>query len=866
MLVDSAGVRTLVASATPQRVRRGDGTWSAIDPTLRRVGGGVVPAATLADVSFSAGGSGPMVTWRSGAATFTLGAPSGGLPAPRLAGATAVYESVLPGVNLHVTATAEGFTHAVEVLTPAAAANPAVRRLRYPTGGNVRVDRLADGGIRLVDAAGATLGVTRAASMWDSTRESERAGEVLPGVAPAAPAEPASAAEPGVASRQAEVAVDVVDGGLVVRGDERMLADPAVTWPVFIDPPFNGLRSKWAYANNANKNWDVGNRAWVGRNPYDGVLYRSFFDFDTSAIRGTQVLSAKVTMKLDHSYSCDNDWVHLYRTATAGITSASGGRMAWATRPLPSSTWLDSWEGHANEAGGCGQTQPDADAVFERAELTADVQAQATANATTYTVGLCACNPAGEYESSQGRWKKFFTDRTYLIATYDKSPNVPTVTPFSTTTDCYRACVSPARVRTATPTLGVGVSDPYNGNLRTTFEVRTAASETASLVAGNAAAPVTTSAPGPATWRVPSGVLTNGTSYYWRAWSVDENNLTGQPTGWQTLTVDTAAPAAPTVSSGQYPEQRWGAVLGTAGTFQLGGASDVAEFAWRIDSGPTTTVAATAGTTTTATASATPGTDMVHTLAVTARDTAGNTSPTRSYQFWVSPVPNKYAHWSMDEVSGVTAADTGGGGSARSPMTASGGVSFGPGYLGNAASFTGGGSQLAAAGPVLDTTRSFTVMAWVRASDLTTSQVATVLSQDGTTAGRFTLGYRRSANGGAGGWCFAMRTTEAGTPTTACTNGSSWGLPSTGTWMHLAGVYDTSTGTIRAYVMGDPLSCGGEVAETAFTGSWAATGSFVIGRSRNPDATTDHWRGAVDDVYAFQRVLSAAEICQRAVE
>ncbi|RIV36872.1 LamG domain-containing protein [Micromonospora radicis] len=868
VLVDPAGTQTLTVAAVPQRVRRDNGSWADVDPTLSVVGGSVRPAATLADVRFSTGGSGPMATWQVGDDSFTLSWPLGALPAPRLVGATAVYDAVLPGVNLHVTALREGFSHAVEILTPAAAANPQVRSLRYVMGGTVRVEPDADGGLRLVEPDGEVVATTHAASMWDSSLDPTNAGDVQPARdGPREEAEPATGAEPGITSRRTDVGVEIDDTDLTVLVDETMLDDPEVTWPVFVDPPFNGLRSKWAYANNANKNWDVGNRAWVGRNSYDNVLYRSFFDFNISTLRHaeTTVLSAKVTMVLDHSWSCDPTAVHLYRTNTDGITVSSGARMNWSTRPLPSSHWLDSWSGNANEAGGCGTIQPDATAVFEGNTLKNDVQARARASATTYTVGLCACNSSGEYESSQNRWKKFFTNKTYLVVTYDRKPNAPVALAFSATTDCYKACTSPAVVRTTTPTLRANVSDPYNGNLRTTFEVRTSASASATLVAGNASAPTTTAAPGTASWRVPSG-LANGSTYYWRAQSKDENNLTGSWSGWQTLGVDTTPPVVSSVSSAQYPLREWGAVFGTSGTFALAGGSDVADFTWSVNSGSATTVAASGTNPKTASVTHNPTKDMVSTLSVVAKDIAGNTSQTYLHQFWVSPVPNKYARWKLDEASGSTAADSGSGGSAPSPATLSGQVSFVPGYLGNAASFTGTGGEITTSGPVLDTTKSFTVMAWVRASDLAAHDHQVALSQDGTQASRFQLMYNKDANGGAGGWCFAMRAADGGNSTTACADGAAWGLPADGSWVHVAGVYDTVAGKIRVYVMGDPLDCGGETAETAFSADWSATGAFAIGRGLSSGAAANRWRGEIDDVYAFQRTLSAREICLQAIQ
>jgi hypothetical protein len=87
-----------------------------------------------------------------------------------------------------------------------------------------------------------------------------------------------------------------------------------------------------------------------------------------------------------------------------------------------------------------------------------------------------------------------------------------------------------------------------------------------------------------------------------------------------------------------------------------------------------------------------------------------------------------------------------------------------------------------------------------------------------------------------------------------------------GQWTHVAGVRDTASGTIRVYVMGDPDSCGGEMAEAAYTASWSAGGPFVIGRARANGAAADWWKGGVDDVRAYQRVLSASEICQQAAQ
>jgi hypothetical protein len=438
--------------------------------------------------------------------------------------------------------------------------------------------------------------------------------------------------------------------------------------------------------------------------------------------------------------------------------------------------------------------------------------------------------------------------------------------------------ISPAVVRTTTPTLSARVSDPDpNAQLWSEFEVRTAPSETATLLH-------LTGGMGPhssgtaLTTPVPAGKFTAGNTYYWRAYSVDEVPWNGGWSPFHAVRVDTTPPAlgTPPVASAQYPQQQWGAKVGDQGTFALSsGSADAVALEWWVDNGAHTTTPVVGAVTVPVTW--TPATDMVHTMQVKVVDKAGNISGTASYQFWVTPSPNVYTHWKLDEASGNTAADSGNAPSyagVLSPATLStSGVAFGPGWVKDANGqptnglvFTGNGSA-AATRPVLDTTKPFTAMAWVKPSDLTADR--TILSQDGTASSRFQLHFDRQANGGGGGWCASMRGTDDGTPVSACTNGAAVGPPSTTAWVHVAVVYQPalSSQQLRVYVMGDPRSCfevPAETAATTFTGAWSATGSLVLGRAKAGGTATEHWRGGIDDVWAFQRALTGAEICQKA--
>lgn len=852
VFVEPSGVGRLEAAVVPQRVHRQDGGWADIDTTLRADHGGYAPVASTADLRFSAGGTGPLVTWREGTSTFELSWP-GVLPAPRVEGDTAVYPEVLSGVDLHVTADRAGFRHVLVVRTPQAAASPALRQIRYRLGGDMRVTRTAEGGLNLADRAGTPLVQAAPALMWDSRGATGAAG----------PATASDAHHPGDLATSAKVGVAVSGNDLLLTPDTRLLAAPAAAFPLFIDPTFTKQRSKWAYATNNGENNDT-TAARVGLNPASGALYRSYFSFDTSTITGTTLFTAQVTMVLDHSYSCDPTWVHLYRTNS--WSAASGSRLSWSAAPLGSAAvWLDSWAGNANESGGCGSNQPDADALFENDALLTDLKAQ-TASNSSYWVGLCACNQTNGYESSQDRWKKFYTDKTYLVVTYDLKPVAPVGLAFTTTADCYLQCTSPAMVRNLRPTLRAQVQDPYGGTLDTYFEIRTAADLAAPIVAGTSVMPVSTvsvtgNATAVASSQVPAGLLTTGTTYYWHATTKDSSGLWSGWGDWYSFTVDTAPPVISSVVSSQYPAKTWGATVGSPGIFTPN-ASGADEVTWNVDSeAPTTTNQVSFGYT--------PYLDMMHVLHITAKDRAGNVSTTFHHEFWASPATNGYTQWRFDESDPAkTTADTGWGFSAPRNGQLAGSAHFVPGYRGNAVHFSGTtGDQVTMGGPVVDTTKSFTVMAWVRASDLAAGTEQTIIAQSGATADRFQLQYRQDANGGMGGWCFNATTDSSGKGrVSACANGQTVGLPTNNTWVHLTGRYDQATGVLRVTVTSDPQSCASETVVVSAPTPWSATGMFAFGRGLSGGVATSYWRGDVDDSRAFQRLLSDSEICQQAAQ
>jgi Domain of unknown function (DUF5127)/Domain of unknown function (DUF4965)/Domain of unknown function (DUF1793)/Concanavalin A-like lectin/glucanases superfamily/Domain of unknown function (DUF4964) len=204
--------------------------------------------------------------------------------------------------------------------------------------------------------------------------------------------------------------------------------------------------------------------------------------------------------------------------------------------------------------------------------------------------------------------------------------------------------------------------------------------------------------------------------------------------------------------------------------------------------------------------------------------------------------------WACDEGGGAVARDTGGSGLdatlAAGATWATGAAAGPPGASGQAGSALSGTAATAA--PALDTSTSFTVTAWVKLSG--TGAFATAVSQDGTVNSGFYLQYSAADNR----WAFASASADATDPAGA--RALSPAAPAVARWTHLVGVHDAAAGQLRLYVDGRPAGT------AAFTTPWKAAGPLVIGRGRYNGAAADPFPGAVDQVRAWNRALSDAEI------
>ncbi|WP_037682479.1 LamG-like jellyroll fold domain-containing protein [Streptomyces griseus] len=205
-------------------------------------------------------------------------------------------------------------------------------------------------------------------------------------------------------------------------------------------------------------------------------------------------------------------------------------------------------------------------------------------------------------------------------------------------------------------------------------------------------------------------------------------------------------------------------------------------------------------------------------------------------------LPAAAAHWTFDEGSGTSAADSSGN---AHPATLQGAAGWDTGKVGaHSLSLTAGGNATAS-GPVLDTSKAFSVAAWVNLSQLGGYQTA--VSIDGKVVSAFYLGLRDDT----GTFAFARLDSDA---TQGAAVAAAASAPTTGTWTHLVGVSDPSAGVTRLYVNGVLEG------ETAYTAGWAGTGDTAIGRALYGGGQVDQWHGLIDDVQMFPTALTSDQV------
>lgn len=870
------GSTTLRRYAAPRRVRQGAG-WVDVDADLAfQPDGSVRPNAVPYGLSFSGGGTGPFVAIAEGDQRLAQTWPTR-LPRPTLDGATATYAEVLPGVDLELTATVEGYHQILVVKDRAAAANPALARIatRVTTSGGLSLNDGPGGRLDAVTAAGKKVFFSEAPVMWDAPRKVR-----VDGLSVALP-------------RQERVmGVDVQGDQLVVTPDQAMLQAPSTTYPVRIDPTvYRYSGSNWTTVRSCASTtsyWTSKRDAMrVGNDPAQtSCRHRLLVNIPLNDLHGKLIKQSSFFANMDHSSPCGSPTPQVR-------LSVSTER--WVTQGNTAVTWNNTDNYNAFRAWVVGTASPNS--ANEGRNANGSWTCGADLGDKTVEWGIDPGNfgwftNRPEYshitfmiystaENDWSTWKKFYPDSTYAEVTYNDPPHAPAPQSIS---DCSVRCSSPAVVSRVDPELRATASDPNGGNLNLYFTVQRA--DGTHLVTSPAVAQASGGTPAP--WRIHPGLPGEG-NYRWSVNACDEwGDCAGS--GWFDFSVDTTPPPAPNVGPvdpNRYFREdgtgRSSGGIGVPGQLVLTGDASVDTFTWQLDGkGTPITVPATGTSTRTATITVTPQADFIRSLSVTAKDISGRTS-SATYRFRVAGPDPEAGYWNLNgnaldsrdlsgrpgairhdgTVNGSTWVDVTVPGTVQSPR-------FRGAYFDGAA---GSAAAITTAQPVLATMRnpdnpevprSFTVAAWVRFDGaVTDGRYYTAVSQQGVNKSGFELGYQTYPDSN---FCFTMFASDTvGPPATrACVT-----TPvTTGEWVHLAGVYDDVDHTLRVYV--HRLNAAGFVdldnavmADKPFTSGWSAVGPFTIGRAYN-GAPGAPFKGVVDEVYAAQYAATAEDVQVRA--
>ncbi|WP_160097362.1 LamG-like jellyroll fold domain-containing protein, partial [Kibdelosporangium aridum] len=805
----------------PERVRRGD-QWVGVDTGLQtRPDGLVVPKATVSDVVFSGGGTGPLVRIASGGAVMAL-SWRGVLPKPVLAGDSVTYQDVLPGVDLRVRATLLGFGHDLVVKTPAAAANPALRKISFDlatTGATVSVDE--HGNSKVVDASGKLVFYASPPRMRETPAVKAKGHEQPP-------------------AKSAPVGLQVAGGELSLVPDTGLMTDPDAGFPLVIDPDWSettSFQSGWTLVRKALPNdahFNIAARdedervlgvVRVGRAPDWPAQWidRSLFRFDTRWVAGARIDHARIQLfqLWKNSDSCnpaDVAPMEVRKTGEIGPSTTWNNQPAWGSV-------LDSIQS-ISKLGKC-------DPKWESLTVTSAVQETADARQDNVTLGIKATD-ADEASANPNGWKRFENalkdNQPYFPKLWMKYNHAP-YAPSELSTDpplpapCFH-CAGVSYVNNDRILLKARVTDPNGGQVRAIWDIATIGIREQWLASGSVFGT-----------EVVLGRHQQGTF----TWSVRSNDglLDGPTVQGSTFAVDRVGPdKAPTVTADLYQaDNAWYGGVGVPGAFRFdpSGVPDVDRYRyWFTGGNPVEVNAVTLGGG--ASVLAAPPKDGPMALFVQSVDRAGRPSATTEYHFNVRPGNGPKANWPLDGNAKDEAL------MGQRDGTVVGDVTWTPGASGAAARFTAAGGHITAANTVR-TDEGFSVAAWVRLDRADVKSYA-VVSQDGQN----TCGLCLSYEGGTKSWAFVVPHQDSERPQIKPAVVRAPAAHHGGQWIHLVGVYDRAEGRIRLYVNGS------YVGEDQRFPSMNATGLLRIGHQMG--SVPNQFEGAIDDVRVYDRVLS----------
>ncbi|MEU6280058.1 LamG domain-containing protein [Streptomyces sp. NPDC047028] len=435
------GTFTNITSVLPTRIRRDDGDWIPVDATLTADGhGGYEPKATPNHVTLSGGGDGPLVSLtHADGPGMSLSVPFT-LPTPSVSGDTAVYASVLPGVDLSVSVTDQGgFSDVLIVHDAAAAADPRLRKLSLAA--DTRGLDLATTDSDSMQATTSDGGLDYTSPqplMWDSGSKPVSAPEPGPVAGLVSTVD-----GPGPGADTKPVAMTADDQALTLTPDAGMLSDPDTTYPVYIDPYTNPVTSTAGhftevYSNSACDNapqYDkaqtngqgAGYQRWGGR--CGAGVERSYWAINTSGLHSSFVVDdayVQVSTTFAASYDCTHN-----QPLTLHTTDAINSGTDWLSRPLTHDSAFppetDTVPSGANSGSSCSNSTAtfhvgkQAQKIADHEGNGYDAAGNLGAGTNTWTIGLYG----NESDSSSNDDYLRMSTTLTLHTKFDIPPGVP---------------------------------------------------------------------------------------------------------------------------------------------------------------------------------------------------------------------------------------------------------------------------------------------------------------------------------------------------------------------------------------------------------------------------------------------------------
>ncbi|GAB3893932.1 hypothetical protein GCM10027612_44290 [Microbispora bryophytorum subsp. camponoti] len=263
----------------------------------------------------------------------------------------------------------------------------------------------------------------------------------------------------------------------------------------------------------------------------------------------------------------------------------------------------------------------------------------------------------------------------------------------------------------------------------------------------------------------------------------------------------------------------------------------------------------------------TPPAAGTYSLYVRAKDNVGRYGATTVVDFLVAAGAGPVGRWHFDEDSGA-AVDRGSGhhdatlsgGAVRDTRGRRGevwyddaGTELETPKIDKGLGLNGTSAYAATSGPALETRSAYTVAAWVRLDKVSDDGI--VLSQDGSGGySPFLLWHEKDY----GAFCFGVKEKDEATGKAYFGVCGKNGTSRANVWTHLAGTYDPATQKLSFYVNGVPQGT------ATVSGMWSATGPFEIGRYKWANVFQFYFPGSIDEVAAWQRVLTPEEVATEA--